>query len=369
MRISLVTSTLEGGGAARVMVNMANSFVRDGHTVTLFSFEDGSTPSFYPVNSKVKVIYLSLYRPSSNVFSSLWNNVRRLRVMRNSFLAELPDVVVSFIDTANVLTIVSLLGTGVPVVVSERIHPGYVNIGWAWNRLREFFYRNADVVVVQTSEIAQFFDGWPLRSVQVIPNPVLLPPGGGESVSIRRPSLLAVGRLWEQKGYHSLLKAFSRVAVDSDWKLHIAGVGPLESELVELANMLGLAEQVVFLGQVSNVQALLGQADIYVMSSVFEGFPNALCEAMAAGLACVSTNCPSGPADIIQDGYNGVLVPNQDEEALADALGELMQDEALRERLATNAKQITEQFSEKRIMALWNTCFEEAIARKNGVRK
>jgi GalNAc-alpha-(1->4)-GalNAc-alpha-(1->3)-diNAcBac-PP-undecaprenol alpha-1,4-N-acetyl-D-galactosaminyltransferase len=366
VNLALLTTTLEGGGAARVMVHMANHWAAAGRQVTLLSFEDGTRPSFYPLDERVRVRYLSLNRHSPHIFASLANNWRRLVGIRKAVMAARPDAVISFIDTANVRTILALLGTRIPVIVSERVHPRFEHIGRLWNTLRALTYHLADGLVVQTEEIARYAARWHVRNITVIPNPVSPMPVRGDAPALPRPCLLAVGRLYPQKNYEQLLRAFANVSCAPDWTLCIAGQGPLKEPLERLAAELGLGRSARLLGQVADVGGLLEQADAYVLCSNYEGFPNSLCEAMAAGLPCVSTDCPSGPADIIRHGENGLLTPVGDEAALADTLSRLMEDTTLRERLGTNAREVSQRFALGQVMALWEQVVAKCVGQSSG---
>jgi glycosyltransferase involved in cell wall biosynthesis len=358
MRIALLTSTLEGGGAARVLTNMANHWTRAGHEVAMFTFEDGSRVPFYPLAPRAQLVHLDLARISRNMFASIGNNIRRIATIRRGVLALRPDVLISFIDTANVRALVSLAGSGVPVIVSERIHPAHEDIGPLWSALRLLTYPLARRVVVQTERAKGYFPTFLARKLVVIPNPVLPPPAGEGAPALPPRAVLAVGRLAPQKGYDILLEAFARIAPGNpQWTLHIAGGGGSPEPVLALAERLGIGSRVVLHGPVRDVGGLLRQAEIYVMSSRYEGFPNALCEAMAAGLPCVSTDCPSGPAEIIEHGVNGLLAPNADPGALAAQLERMMRDPQLRGRLGRNATALVETYSEERIMARWEALF------------
>lgn len=376
MNIALITSSLSGGGAARILSLMASHWSRAGWRVTLFTLEDSSKPPFYPLAEEVRVRHLAVSRTSTGFLSALANNWRRLVTIRRAVLADRPDALVSFIDTTNILAIFALLGVKVPVVVSERVHPAHEPMGRLWSSLRRLAYPLADCLVVQTRQIARHFKGWGLRRLEIIANPVTaLPESGGQCPMLSRPCIVAAGRLSPQKDYALLLRAFARAARSQpDWSLYIAGEGPQREELERQIADLGLQGRARLLGQVQDMGALYAQADASVLSSRYEGFPNALCEAMAAGLPCISTDCPSGPGEILTPGEDGLLVPCGDEDALARALGSLMDDGALRARLGQAARLVSERFSPAAIMAQWELLLRSVLrsatpAGKSGARR
>ncbi len=367
MRIALIIPVLAEGGAGRVMVNMANYWVAADHVVTLFTFESEHQPPFYKVDDRVDFCYLRIEKHSVSFRDRLVNNWDRSKTIRRAVISARPDVVISFIDTGNVRVLLSLLGAGIPVVISERVHPAHEQIGWTWRVLRRLTYPTASSVVVQTSDAHKHIQGWMLRQLRVIPNAVNVPISTGEAPTLYDRNLLAVGRLRPQKSFSLLLRAFSLVADECpEWNLNIAGDGPLRESLDAQVVRLRLQGRVTLLGQQSDIAGLLSQSEVYVLSSAYEGFPNALCEAMASGLACISTECPSGPADIITNEVNGLLVASSDEKALAAALRKLMVDESLRARLGRNAREITETYSVERIMGMWNKLLTDVVGKARG---
>ncbi|HEY6351159.1 MAG TPA: glycosyltransferase family 4 protein [Candidatus Angelobacter sp.] len=365
MRITLVISSLALGGAERVMSLLATLWMEQGKEVTLLTLDHGET-SAYPIHPGVKRHGLGLDEKSRYLLQGLFRNLKRISVLRRAIRESRPDVVISFMDTINVLTLLATRGLGVPVIVSERIDPKFYNIGPIWSGLRRVTYGFAAALVCQTrSALARFQAGIRVRGY-VIPNPVALPPGFAQYQKQQERKtghvVSAMGRLVPQKGFDILLRAFAQIADrHPDWSLVVMGRGPLKAELELQSNALNLGDRVHFPGEVSDPFAALRAADLFVLSSRFEGFANVLCEAMACGLPVVSFDCPSGPSDIIHDGLDGILVPPQDVDALAAAMDRLMGDYGERTRLASRAPEVLKHFGADRILNMWQELFEELL--------
>jgi glycosyltransferase involved in cell wall biosynthesis len=365
MHIILVINSISSinyGGAERVISMMANYWAEKGWKITLLTFDNIMEIPFYELNSCIVHIPLCVAGDSLNLMSGIYNNLKRIQVLRSTIYKSKADAVISFMSTINVLSLLATRWLDIPVIVSERNHPLKRSMGMGWEQLRQLTYPFADRIVVQTEMVKNFFPSQMQSLFCTIPNPVLLPPTQQESSDklLDKPSLVAIGRLHKQKGFDLLLQAFAKLKdLYPEWKLTILGEGSLRPELETLRNQLELGDRVHFLGLVKNVYAFLKQADIFVMSSRFEGFPNALCEAMACGLPVISTDCPSGPREIIRDGIDGLLVPNEDVSALAAAMDRLMSDEEDRKRLAVHAPEVTERFSLEKIMGTWEALLEQ----------
>jgi glycosyltransferase involved in cell wall biosynthesis len=359
MRLALVISQLSGGGAERVLSRLAGYWADHGHDVTVITFWSASS-DLYPLSPRVQRVALGLGRQSPNVRQSLRTNWRRLWALRRTIRTVKPQIVVSFMDTTNVLTLFATLGLGVPVVVSERIHPAYHDIGAIRGALRRWVYPWADAVVVPAGGIGRWLSDFvPPRLIHVIPNPAPSTGCPTDPPSDRKAIVVGMGRLEAQKQFDYLLRAFARChAVHPNWSLAVMGEGPERKALETLAADLGIAAKVRWVGVAANPEDVLRESRIFVLSSRYEGFPNALVEAMANGLAAVSFDCPSGPREIIRDGVDGLLVPAQDLDRLADAMGLLMSDEIERKRLATKATEVRQRFSSQAVGEAWDKVFQ-----------
>lgn len=361
MRLALVISTLAPGGAERVLATLANGWAAQGEHVTLLTL-DVEANDFYALHPGVRRIGLGCIEVSRHPVHALRNNVRRIGVLRRALRAARPHVVVAFTDTVNVLTLLATRGLGVPVVVSERIDPERQPLGRAWTWLRRWLYPRAAALVVQTERVRRWgMRTLPAERVRVIPNPLALPApeavlGGPAGVPMPEgPSVAAMGRLVEQKGFDLLLHAFAECRREfPGWRLLILGDGPERERLRALARELGIADAVRLPGWVSEPHALLWRAELFVLSSRYEGFPNALVEAMAGGVAAVAADCPSGPREIVRDGIDGLLVPPGDVGALAHAMRRLMADPHERARFGRRAREVRERFALPAVLEQWN---------------
>jgi len=367
MRIVLVISSLFPGGAGRVIIRMANYWSAAGHFVGLLTFDDGSTHPFFTLDRRIEHQSLGFSGNSKNLIDGLRNNFDRIRVLRKAIAGFEPDVVVSFVDQTNVTTLFATRLTRIPVCVSERTDPSQHDIGKIWSWIRKGAYGWADVVVVQTRKAAGYFPQRIRKRIQVIPNSVDSPDPEirARTVDLEKPVILGMGRLVPAKGFDLLIEAFSMLASwHPEWRLTIIGEGPDRSRLEKLVREKELTGRVSLPGAVDDPYCVLPEADLFVLPSRYEGYPNVLCEAMACELPVVSFDCPSGPADIVRDGVDGVLVPVGDVGRLAETMGRLMRDENERRRLAQMAPEVIQRFSVDTVMNRWNDLLSGIVARR-----
>jgi len=358
MRLLIFISSMGGGGAERVTASLANYWAAQGWEITIVTPSQQSQ-DFYELHPAIQRIALGLAGKSATVWVGLWRNIRRVTALRQVLRQLKPDIAVGMMTTANVVLAFAAYGLPIKTIGCEHIHPPQMPLGSLWEFLRRYSYGLLDVVTGLTTEGKMWLAGHTrAKTAMVMPNPVswplplneprLLPP-----VSERR-ILLAVGRLAEQKNFDGLIEVFSGLApVHSEWDLYIVGDGPLRPALERQIQTSGLQNRVFLPGRAGNIGEWYQRADLYVLSSRFEGFPMTLVEAMAYNVAAVSFDCDTGPRDIIRHELDGLLVPPGDSAGLRVALDRLMGDDATRHRFAGRAAEIRERFSMTRIAGLW----------------
>lgn len=359
-RVLAVVATLRGGGAERVLAGIASAAAAAGREVTVVTIFPPAADD-YPLHPRCKRLSLDGGRTSRNLVRAALSNLTRVRKLRGVLRAERPDVVLSFMDTTNVLAILAAIATGVRVVVSERVDPRMYQPGFPWPLLRDVTYPRADAIVVQTEAVAA---GWArprygTERVHVIPNPVTLPAAStahavGRADAAASGVLLAVGRLDRQKGFDHLLRAYA-AAVDEGLTvpLAIVGEGDARPALEALVAELGLAGRVSLPGRITTIEDWYSRAHAFVLSSRYEGFPNVLLEALAHGIPSVATDCQSGPADILAGGA-GLLVPVDDLGAMTRALVAVCTDQTLRGELRAKARAAAARYEAPVVLKQWD---------------
>ncbi|MBP6019733.1 MAG: glycosyltransferase family 4 protein [Burkholderiaceae bacterium] len=369
MKILFFVSSLHAGGAERVASTLASAWAQRGDQVVLAPTYTGRGNCFYPLHKDVKLAWLAdRMRPLGRKLLApvaKWFAIRRLiRETR-------PDIIVSFLTNVNVSVLLATYGMKVPVIVCERTNPAFsASSGRLLKFLRRMTYPRASVVCLQTHDsVAAFQNMVPgLRDVVVIPNPLppdllaiqplSLVPGTG------RHRLLAMGRLVSAKRFDWLIQIWTHLAAEfPDWDLYIWGEGPLRAALTQQIAQAGLEQRVFLPGRTDQPWAELAQADVFVLSSQVEGFPNVLMEAMALGLPCASVDCPSGPRELSNNGQEALLTPVNDAAALQQALSQLMQDPVLRNVLGRHASEsVRHRYKLPTVLQQWDA----AMARAQG---
>ncbi|MCM1325845.1 MAG: glycosyltransferase family 4 protein [Bacteroidales bacterium] len=317
MKIAFLTGDLSDGGAQRVLSVIANGLAQKGNDVLVIVFAQAEKE--YSLCEKIERI--TLY-PSYEEYASV-SLLKRLSIMRKVLKRFEPDAAVGFMEAGYALFI-SSIGLPFKKIGSLRISPYYQEANKSLRgRLERYWFRKASAVVLQTESQKEYAVCHKWANPTVIPNPInsSVFDIGEHSYRDSCSKLIMVGRLHEQKNYPLALHAVQRaVEVIPHLRLEIYGDGEERNELVELTVKLGLQNNVSFMGWHSDIVARYKESDLFLMTSHFEGLPNALMEAMGCGLPCISTDCPTGPADLIKNGVTGMLVPITDVDALTNAI-------------------------------------------------
>lgn len=342
------------------MSTLANHWSKRGHQVTLITLNP-FVEDFYMLADKVQRIRLQRAQAQGKTHGTL-EAVKVASRLRRALKQSDPDIVLSFVDITNVFTLLATVRLSVPVVISERTDPLCHELPRGRSFLRRSTYRRAAALVVQTKSVSRWASAYVrAQRIHVIPNPVR-PPDVFPSDELPRlpssPFVVTVGRLEREKGIDLLIEAFALcLKSNPTWNLVILGKGQEEENLIQLAGKLGVKSRVLFPGAIQGVDAVLRRANLFVLPSRVEGFPNALVEAMATGLPVISTDCPSGPGEIITDGVDGILVEVDDVQGLYLAMNRLMSDSDLAGTLSGQAKKVKQRFSLETISEQWEGLF------------
>jgi len=332
------------------------------HSVSLLTFERTDAASFYPLPSSVAYMRGDkLGGGGLKRLSRIWS---RLGLIRRTIDSVAPDVIVSFTDTTNIAALLACSGRGIPIIVSERVDPAHHDIGWVRNLLRAYTYPLARFIVVPSQRVASYFPASLQSKMRVIGNPIPIPSVRAQvGQSSGRKRVIAVGRHEPQKGFDLLLEAFALIACAfPDWDLVIVGDGTGRSRLERRIEALGLRQRVSLKSVVSDICQELADSHLIAFPSRYEGFPNALAEALAAGLPAVGYKDVSGVEDLIIDCHTGLLADQREGPlGLARALSQMLADDKLRIRLGTAARHHVRRWAPDRIFSLWEETLEDAL--------
>lgn len=361
MNIAILIRTLDAGGAERAASSLANEFFRAGHVVTVLCLA-GSEP-FYPIDPGVNIRYLISKDPAGDRRASPAVLLRRARTLRRFLKAEKPDVLVCMSWSTSLYGIFCTKGVRTLCVGTERANPYVLGANRLTTFLRRYAARKSDGFVCQTERARSFYPTAAQPKIAVIPNGIFNALVYDTSVPNERDAVItACGRLDRNKGFDVLLDAFALVHKDFPaLTLRIFGEGGSRAELQAQAERLGVAPFVDLPGADPEAIRPISRSSVFVLSSRSEGMPNALIEAMAAGVPCVATRCDMGPEELIRDGVNGLLVPVDDPAAMAESIRRILLDGKLSESLSSNALRIRQTHALSAIAALWLRYFESLL--------
>jgi glycosyltransferase involved in cell wall biosynthesis len=372
LRVLIFIHSLRGGGAERVAVDLGALWAQAGRDVMLVTQENADKDAYrlHPQVRRAVLDTAGMGTMGTGPLRGMRANLRRVRALRRQIAEFRPHVVLGMMTTASVLAVLASRGMRCKVIATEHAHPPSQALPAMWRRLRRWAYPRAAREVALTEGTARWLRTHvPGARVAVIPNAVQWPVARERPLLAPPPThgrrrLLAVGRLHRDKGFDLLLAAFAMLApAYPDWDLVVLGEGAERARLQAQVYAAGLRGRVSLPGRAGNVGDWYASADLYVLSSRFEGLSNTLLEAMADGLPVVAFDCDTGPREVIREGIDGVLVrPNGDVAALRAALSALMTGDARRQAMGRRAKEVRERFSASRVLAKWQALFDEIAA-------
>lgn len=359
-KILFITSALSYGGAGKMIAYLANAFAEfDDYNVSIYV--ELSRGVHYSMNEKINIV-----EETKQYKNYLFRHFLEIFQMRKRIKELNPDLVISFQTNQNALAVLGTRGRHIPVIISERGDPYLHNN--IFERMKRWVISHAEGGVFQTQKArARYGKQLQTRSV-VIHNPntvnVLTPPLWNN----RRDEIAFVARFdIFQKRQDLMVKAFEIVSKQiPDIKLVFYGDGPEQKQIVRLVDELGLKNKVVFKGLVKNIPEAIRESKVFVAASDYEGLPNALIEAMACGLPCVSTDCsPGGARELIQDGVNGLIVPCGDTNAIAEKIIYMLNNPAEAERMGQEAQKIVDRLEPTKIFGKWKDYVDAVYTQYN----
>lgn len=358
--IAFTIGSLARGGAERVTINLMEHFYAQGYTVYLIT--KLRAVDEYPLMDGIVRIDGDV-TPEELTKSRVRNLYKRIEKLRKIWKEYQPDLIVSFIGKNNLMTIVSSLRLKIPVVTTICSDPkSEYESTFMWRFACGILPLSRGVVVKTKHAILDFPKKIQKKAI-ALPNPLHEQFVVEELPKTRTREIVAVGRLDENKNQKLLIDAFSKIAGNyPQWTCEIYGDGECKEGLEEYVNHLSCREQIKFHGQSSHIAEDICQASIYVLTSRVEGMPNALMEAMALGIACISTDCPcGGPSELITHGENGFLIPVDGEEELAHRLQDLMDHSHKCEVVGQKAWERMQEYYPKEALGTWQNYLESLI--------
>lgn len=372
MKLFVVIHSLRWGGSERVLVNLLNGLDRKRFSITLVLYEKVFD---YAIPENINLKLLDIYTGRNFIVlakSFILKIINLTKLIRQNK----PDVIFSLLSTTNVTVILAKLLSRVNcrLIVSEHTHPSENLKNEPYGFITKFlirkFYQKADKIIAVSSGIKEDLItnfNVPEKKIAIIYNPIDINnirmlseehvdhPWFQEKL----PIIVSVGRLTRQKGFPYLFKAFSILRKSFNCRLLIVGDGEEKQDLIKLSEDSGYKEDIEFLGFQKNPFKYMARSSIFVLSSIFEGFGNVIVEAMALGLPVISTDCPSGPSEIIENGKSGLLVPMRDEYALAESILKVLTNNELREKLIEGARKRAETFTPDKVIKDYTGVFCE----------
>ena len=372
MKILFNCLTLEKGGAERVITTIANELIKK-NDITILTLKKSDV--MYKVDNKIKI--LTVDKKNYHLCNKITNKLKKFSIirlfkMKKIVLNEKPDVIISFLPEPSLriafLKKVSRKINKIPTIISIRNDPNVEYHNFLLRKITKHLYSKINGFVFQTNDAKGYFKALLKRedNMVVIPNPI----NGRFLVDKyfdgeRKKEIVTVGRLEKQKNHMLLIDAFYDFSKKyNDYKLYIYGDGSLKEDLKNHIKELKIGNKVFLMGQVDDVKKHIYDSSVFVLSSDYEGMPNALMEATALGIPCIATDCPCGGArDLINNNKNGILISPKCEKELYEAIVKIVDDSNLQLEFSKNGIENSKKYRIDKILILWEKIIEKITTR------
>lgn len=352
MKILFCIGSMEKGGAERVMANLANFFVEENECAIVTTIKNEPQ---YELNKDVK--FYSLDEDTIIPKNKIYKNIKRIKNLEKIIKEYNPNLIISFLPEPSYRVLLLKKINKIPVIVSVRNDPKIEYKSLKNKIIMNMLYPLADGFVFQTQEAKEYFKNKIKKKSIIIANPLKEEFVNREIyLGEKEKVIVTVGRLEKQKNHKLLINAYKNIEKEvAGYKLVIYGEGSLRNELEEQIRTLNLTDKVELPGVIENVPEKIEKASLFVLSSDYEGMPNALMEAMALGLPCIATDCPCGGCRVlIKNDISGELVKINDIDSLGESIKSLINSDSKRINIGQNAIKIREKFSPKKINSEWD---------------
>ena len=354
MKIRFFVGEFSEGGAERVISILANEMASRGHEVAILKYFNSI--NYYKTDERVKIYSLEESTGTKNKLKNI--------AYLNKYLKSFDGVFVSFLAPFNILALIANTGNKTPVIVADRNDPAKLPGNKYLRMLRDYLYRFADRVIVQTYKNKTYFSNKVQKKTEVIYNPLILKGMEGRALNSRKSkTIINIGRLEPQKNQDMLIDVFKKFhEIHPEYKLVIYGEGSYRKNLEDKVSGLKLNEYITLPGNVKDIFDKLCDCEFFVLSSNYEGMPNALIEAMGLGVPVISTRV-SGATDLIENGKNGILIDVNDDGGLLSSMVKLAESEELRKNLSLEAVKIADMLNSKNICDIWEKTISDVLCK------
>lgn len=363
-KVVLTIGSISSGGAERVLCDIANHLNKIGISVIVIVTKRMNNE--YRLNSGIEIISLNEDKENKDE-NKIIKNIKYILKFRNYIKKINPDTILSFLLEPNFRTIISTAGIKSRVIVSVRNDPDKEYNNFILKKIADILYSFADGVVFQTEYAKMCFHKNIRKKGKIIPNSVNESFIRERYLGDRDKEIVTVGRLFKQKNHKLLIDAFEIISKKyPDYNLKIYGEGPERKNLEKQIKELGMEDSVCLMGMKDDINKYIYKSKMFILSSDYEGIPNALLEAMSLGLPVISTRCSGGGAEfLIENEVNGLLIPVGNKWEMAKAIERLLEDNGYCNQLSKNANQISLKLSPAVILDNWANYLLESMEIEN----